>query len=279
MTSISGSKGAWILCLALASLLPASAASGDDAPAAARPAAVKALAKQRARFVKACLGLARRYEASDPGLTRRAAHAVLAVAPENTDALLLLERIGPPQGIVPGSLRTTAHVPAWASRWRDLLHDGTFGTLRADGHLAVPSDGSNILGSRRAVDTGSRYVLELDIRPGKTTGSGPTMLGLEFGGAKGGTLTAFVSGGLLVLDEAKGDSTRLIAQADVTSSEAGGWFRLAVVVDGRSIDVWLGGRPVLRGYEATARDLAGSVGIVHTNCEATVRHVRLGTAR
>jgi hypothetical protein len=257
-------------------LVPAGAEEAAEAAPKPRPE----ILAMRAEFVSACLALAEKAADSDPGLARRAARFVQRVAPDDAGAKAILERVGSGADTARDSLalaRDRTHVPAWVASWRDLLADGSFGEEGKAGPVRLAAGESSYARPHRAVETGPRYVVEADLRMVRATGGGGAMLGLVFGTGGAGSLSVFLSGGRVIVDEDLEGRIAVLRQADTTAASPGGWHRIALVVDEGKVTVWHGGQPLIARATPRDADLSGDLAVLRAHCEVEVRWLRVGT--
>jgi len=229
----------------------------------------------RTSFVAACAGLAEKALDSDPGLERRAWRAVVAADGRDDRARRRLAALGVDVHDPVAAGRDERHVPAWVGRWRDLVEDGSFGAAAQANRVAPLDEAGAYTRPSRSVDTGARYVLELELRVWPTA---PTwMFGLVFGNGGGGTCSAFVELESVVADEGRGAGVAVLGRAHHAGASPGVWHRLAVIVVDRRFDVWFDGQPYLRGLAPADGDLSGDVAVLRRDCRGEIRGLRIGS--
>lgn len=254
--------------------------AGTGAEASARVLALSPFEAEvrrlRAAFVAACASVAEQARDGDPGLERRALRAAVAAGDPSAAVRQRLAVLGDDVGDPLAPRRDVRHVPPWATQWRDLVEDGSFGPAAQAARLVPLDEAAAYTRPTRAVDPGRRYVLEAEVRFRPTA---PTwMFGLVFGGGSGGACSAFVDPEHVVMDEARGTSVAYLGQAQHTGAAPGVWHRLAVVVDGGRVDVWFDGQPYLRGLTPSEGDLSGDVALLRRDVAGDVRAMRVGRA-
>jgi hypothetical protein len=276
-------KGTEVLAKKAEARLAALAAGGTE------------LTRLNASFVASMLDFAKTQYLRDPTLARRATEAVLAVAPGHEEALRLLERLradlgGKPDPATPPRANVPDAAPvrpgsefADIKRWKDLLETRGFGVY--DGWLYDKkgltidrAQGGAFYWPIQAIRTGSRYVLEMEVR--LTRVDNPRW-GVGFGFAKdrqADHLGLFFSRSEVVsLQFQVGRPTAFAKPANIEPVEIDAWHRFAVDVDGVRVKAWFDDRVVLDATIPDGKSFAGEVGFYHQGNRCEVRSLRLGT--
>lgn len=247
----------------------------DDGPVAPPSPRQLEFRKARTAFVASVSGIAARARDVDPGLERRALRAWV-LGDDDAGARARLSALGeaPPDAFAVA--RGGRHVPPWVATWRDLVVEADFGAGPAAERFVPFDRASAFTRTVRSVETGPRYVLELETR-WKPAGPG-WMVGLAFGASGGGGCTAFVTSESVVLDEYRGGAVTPIKAVPHAGLAVDAWHTLAVVVDGGRVDVWLDGQPYLKGLTPSDADLGGDVSVLSRDVTGGFRAVALGRA-
>lgn len=241
-------------------------------------------------YVASLLAFAKDTFVRDPGMSRKAVDAILAVRPDHDEARKLLEKLGGApaaageakpapsktgSGPAPGPFRDV-------KTWQDLLANETFGAkdhiTYVDGVMVLDTkDGSAIL-PRDAIEVGSSFAYEMDVHVAQVYDRG-WLSGLTFAGTGEGKsfLCAFVSQARVVVMKAEGtDGSQDVAIYEMAPLDTNAWHRLGVVVKGPAVDVWFDGKKVTSWREPSARDLTGDLGVFQQRCRTERRLFRAG---
>lgn len=252
-------------------------------------AAETELARLHEAFAAKAIAFAKSNFLREPRLAERAARAILAVVPSHEEAQKLLEKLGgapvaaAPAGPPEAAPKDPLH--AGIEKWHDfiatrLLDDSSF--TYEDGIMTVEREGGAFHWPPSALQTGSRYVLEIEAR--FVTQLKPTWwVGVAFAERGKGCFAVHFGDDELVLWELVSATgpTRDVATKSIDQVQLDAWHRLTVSVDGMSVRVHLDGVLVVESeIEAEDRkDLAGGIGIFHQGSRCEIRKFRMGTPK
>ena len=242
-------------------------------------------------YVAALLAFAKDNFVRDPGVSRKAVDALLAVRPDDEEGKKLLEKLG---GSAPGddaAAPASASAPAPAvgpfkevKEWRDLLAEQVFTSkdlIRyADGVMTFGSDDGSVVSARESLEFGTTFAYEMDFRITEVKSRG-WLTGLCFAGKGSGDskafMCAFVNEARVSLMSAQGRASMDdVAIHEMPALDLKPWHRLGVVVRGPEAEVWWEGKKVLTWREPSGADLTGQLEIFQQRCATERRLFRAG---
>ena len=240
-------------------------------------------------YVAALLTFAKDNFVRDPGVSRKAVEALLAVRPDHEDAKKLLEKLGggpaaPEEKGAPKSAAGPATGPfAKVKEWRDLIAEKaiqseTDGLISYEGDLmVVDTKGGKKVTPRTAIDMGASFAHEMEFHVLQTYERGWfTALVFADKGDDESFLTAFVGTSRVVVLQTLGGSQSEVAAFDMPQLDVEKWHRFGVVVKGPQADVWLDGKKVLTWRDPAGGDLDGGICVFQQRCKTERRLFRAG---
>jgi hypothetical protein len=266
-------------------------------------------------FVEALMGFARANFVRDPAITGEALRMVLELRPEHEEARRLVEKIGvtgvrptpepskpeekkpegdePEEEEAPNKPASPAEpmtpssklVKKWTEYTDGVVMGKNTGWTYANGMLTIEKPGGSMTRAPRALTAGAKYVVEMEARiVERIAGEKKPTLGFMFAYARPAGATHddasfyfhLFDEGSAILHRNQDGGRDDVYRVDLKPPGFGKWHRLAVVVQGTKMEMWVDGKKVT-DYSAQGRDdLVGEVGIFHQACKAEIRRLRCG---
>jgi hypothetical protein len=260
-------------------------------------------------FVEALFAFARANFVRDPTITAEALRMLLEVRPEHEEARKLVEKLGaggvrPPEAGKPEEVKPeeqpeeekpgpaaaagTTPTSKLVKKWTEYLSGSVMG--RNDGWtydgglLTIEKAKGTMTRPSKHLPSGPKYVVEMEARLVENLGSQEASIGFVFAYRPTPGKTPddasfyffLVNETSAILHRVHEGSRGDVFRADLKPVGLGKWHRLAVVVQGTEIEMWVDGRKVTT-HEAQERDdLSGEVGVFHQGSKAEVRSLRCG---
>lgn len=248
-------------------------------------------------FVAALFAFAKENFVRDPGVSRKAVDALLAVRPEHDEAKKLLEKLGggaektgeaaaagSPAG--PGASGPATGPFKDVKEWRDLLAEQTFKSdaLRYDGgSLFFDSGNGKIVEPKNAIDPGNPFAYEVETRINDVKERG-WIAGLGFACLGEGDTKTMLCGffgesavTLIRVFPGTRNPPIELAEYDMPPIDMKAWHRLGILVKGPMVEVWLDGKKAITWREPTGNDVKGELGIYAQRCTSEWRLFRVGS--
>jgi hypothetical protein len=232
-------------------------------------------------YVASLLAFAKDALAKDPGACRRAVAAILAVRPEDPEALQLNEKVG-------GGAAAAASGPGPevgpfkdVKSWRDLIADQSFRADEigfADGLMTVNTKQGKAISPAGFIDTGKSFAFEYEFRI-TSTYDPKWVTGLGCASKDGVFVAAIVLPGRVVISRTLADGKHEdFVDVPVRGVELNTWHRLGMIVKGPSLEVWFDGKKTSSWREPSALDLVGDLLVVQERCRTEWRLFHVGKA-
>jgi hypothetical protein len=244
----------------------------------------KELRAVREAFVRNLLAFARAEAEKDATIAARALRLLLQEDPRHAAATDLLARLGQ-RGAEPTETATSPAAPPptsypGISRWTDLIAEKTFGldddwTYAEDGTLKVAKRGGTLTRPTTSLDTGERFVLEMEVRVLEELERG-WAVGFAFDDDGNDFLNTILLKSEVVLVQQRNGERSDVGRGDLRPIEREAWHRLAVVVADGKVAVWFDGKKVLDAEPSVDGALGGNIALFHQRCAAQFRVLRLG---
>jgi len=240
-------------------------------------------------YVAALLTFAKDNFVRDPGVSRRAVEALLAVRPDHEEATKLLEKLGGGTDKADDASAADAPGPATGpfkdvKEWRDLVAEQVFTSkekIRYEGGTMIfdTKDGA-VVGARETFEVGATYAYETELRVNEVHDRG-WLTGVCFACTGDKNADSFLcaylnAGGVSLLRASSPTAQEEVAERPLAGVDPKAWHRLGVIVKGPAVEVWFDGKQVLTWREPSAKDLTGQFAIFQQRCTTERRLFRLG---
>jgi tetratricopeptide (TPR) repeat protein len=237
-------------------------------------------------YVAALLTFAKDNFVRDPGVSRRAVEALLAVRSDHEEAKKLLEKLGggPAEPEEKGASKAApgpATGPfAKVKEWRDLLKEQALHSEKVisyeEGVMVVDTKGGSKVTPNNPIEMGDSFAYEMEFHVLQTYERG-WFTALVFADKGEETfLTAFAGASRVVLLQNLSGSQTEVAAFDMPSLDLEKWHRLGVLVKGPQAEVWFDGKKVLTWREPGGGELGGALGFIQQRCKTERRVYRAG---
>jgi tetratricopeptide (TPR) repeat protein len=233
-------------------------------------------------YVAQLLAFAKDNFVRDPGVSRRAVAAILAVRPDDPEAQKLDEKLGGP----PASAGATANGPGAevgpfkdVKTWRDLVADHSYKsefTEFSGDLMTMDCKECKAISPAGFIDTGKAFAFESEFRLLEKHDP-KWLVGLGCAWKQGAFVaTIVVPGRVVVVRYHANGQHEDLADADVPGIEPNTWHRLGIVVKGPSLEVWLDGKKATSWKEPPSADLAGEIVLFVDRCKSEWRVLHVG---
>jgi hypothetical protein len=227
-------------------------------------------------YVASMLSFAKDNFVRDPGMSAKAAEAILAVRPDHEEAKKLREKLLGESGVKPAF--DPKNPFAGVSKWVDAIAEPAFKSnfiTYPSGLMVVDVQGGRAFPPTASIDRTNPYCVEFELRCADPYNRSGWTVGLGVSWRDNNFESVMVRPGRVILQHnlADGSCTDLM-QHDIPQFDAAGWHRVGIVVRGQSMEVWYGGKSVM-SWKAEAA-LGGGVCICIQGCRAEWRLFRLG---
>jgi hypothetical protein len=285
----------------------ASAVAGKDQPALLKKARLRLdaiatgqaeLKKLDAAFAAELLGFVRSEGGKDLSRAGEALRHLLDARPGDPEAFKQLKNLGidlPDRPAGGGAAAPSAAPDAPAGpaplalervqSWRSVLNPGDFPSTdgwvyREDGTLELETAVPFMLTPGKNAALRGRYAIEMECRivDDRSRGSARAAVGIVFASTRPPPvrmLALFATAEDLELHDVESDRDDLVLRKDLPDKSAGIWRQLALIVQGRRVDVYLDGTHQ-GSYSHPRRDLDGEPGVLGVSCRGEVRSLRVG---
>jgi len=242
----------------------------------------KEFVKLEDAYVASLLAFAKDNFVRDPGMSRKAVDAVLAVQPEHAEALKLNEKLG-------GSATADVEAPQGPSAavgpfkdvkdWLDLIEGKWFGSrnstfsgtsmfLDCKGGIAITPTGF--------IDTGVSFAFEYEFKVVEAYDAS-WVAGIGFASKDADFIAAMVIPGQIVLERTFADGTHKdLVQMNGPAVKLDTWHRLGILVKGPAVEVWYDGSKTLSWREPSGANFKGQLTMVQIKCRTESRLLRFG---
>lgn len=230
-------------------------------------------------FAREIMRYARSWHGKDAAAALKALRLLLGILPENEDARELFERYG---GTLDGMGGGGSGEPEAFSRvrkWRDLVEMKDFGDPPGFKHegkeLVVEAKQGKIQFPRMTFQSSAYYAIEMECLLEEEFNRG-WLMGIAFGSGADDCILAILLNASLDLAENRQGRPHNLAQANMPPLDMTRPHKIAIVVQGNTIEVYLDGTRQIRFEHPERSNFNGDIGIFQQGCRARYTSMRFG---